>query len=196
MNKAFYIFLIMQILVLNSSFAGMMPGHDECTKYDTELKQLNMRDAGYFVHEVYGTYKTVEKEGEEFGVEVPVCEFTKSSLGNVGLSTVISKDTPFMDVDKRLEFFRERLQSRFQGYEKYCFIDVGGYYVDDYSDPTGETYEINFLSTFRCSSEEDLSFIQNLDVKTLLESVGSETGFEVRIDGELSPVISGTTIHN
>lgn len=188
MKKTFVI-LWMQVLAFNQTQAVMLEGHGQCEKYGIQIEDLNNKNFNFFEFSVWDNYLQDENE-------TPACQFVKKSTGSISIKTKIAKSSTFFEVDAKLDSLKENFSNNFQGYEKYCIFETKYHWLSDTPDASGINHTLSFAGNVICFSQNDISFVENLDVLNLLEKSGAETGFTVEMTGAPSPVISGTTIHN
>lgn len=223
-KKSLYLILF-SLLLTNIALASIDEGHKECEKYYSKIDQLNAENFGLYEYKVYSDYKypEVEKEenlntdnasdgpvvvipldlpedeSEEEGdyMGIPTCLFSKRTLGGVSLETQITNTDTFVDVNAKIENIEKNVRNYIvdSTINKYCSLDSNSYGLYPIHG-SSNTFELVHFGEVACYSENNLSFLENLDIEKVLESAVKNTDFTSEIHYQPQPVISGTTIHN
>lgn len=195
MTKTLFLILITQLISVTQALALIkeVEPHGRCEKYQKDIEVLNRKDY-YFSYSVQENSNT---NVTNFEGEVASCVFDKRLMGSIDFVTKINKGMDFIEVNQKLEEMKEKFSRFFPDASKQtCVLYFQGHYLSNYSDPSGETYDLSYSAEVSCYSYDDINFIESFDIQTVLKIVAGWSDFSVEMTGAPSPVISGTTIHN
>lgn len=191
MNKLLCVFALL-MLASNQAFSIYIEGHGQCESFKSHIKQLN--NGSYFEYEVWEDY--LYDENDE---EIPSCVFSKKTIGGVDLEFEITQNTSFLEVNTKIEDFEQRItnitKKRSEG-QKYCHYTNNYFFVSSDTSQSKDTFTLSLGGELRCLSQDDLSYLENLDFTEILKKATKDTDIKFKILSQPSPVVSGTTIHN
>lgn len=190
--KKFLGTFILSMLIFTQAFALIIEvePHGLCEPFEVRIDQLNSNfDYPYIVYKM-GEFMTDPSDKK------PVCLFSKETEGYVVLELAITNTTPFVEVDKKFEDFKQKISEMTRVVDHRNKSIKGCHYSGNYHLSFARPSKVRVLGRIYCDSQDDLDFLEKLDIEDLLTTAIQGTGFTFDIEPPVAPVISGTTIHN